>query len=86
MLVYIHGIVDGVNAVFLVIILLCSTTLFIAVKYRLSKPVSSMQSLTFTADRRLSDIIQPPTGLELLCNWPALMLSALSLTTEMALD
>ncbi|CAB3982047.1 Hypothetical predicted protein [Paramuricea clavata] len=42
MLAYIHGIVDGINAVYLAVILLCTTTLFVAVKYRFSKLVSSI--------------------------------------------
>jgi hypothetical protein len=48
MLAYIHGIVDGVNAVFLAFILLCSTTLFIAVKYRFSKFVSIKNAVKYS--------------------------------------
>ncbi|XP_028409209.1 uncharacterized protein LOC114531790 [Dendronephthya gigantea] len=40
-LAYLHEVVDGTNAVFLAVILACSTTLFFIVKYRYSKIMSS---------------------------------------------
>jgi hypothetical protein len=48
MLAYTHGIVDGINAVYLAVILLCTTTLFVTVKYRFSKLVSIKNAVKYS--------------------------------------